>query len=146
MRTWEGGKVSLKDADALDFSSNKPNSNKTSTTSLIDESSLGSTLNGTYEAKELDGHSESEEDTPTKPSGLYSFFQTLTGLSNCNKLTIQGQKLLSEKELNPCIQKMKEHLINKNVAADVSTILCDSVSKNLLGTRLCNSSINPYSY
>ena len=38
--------------------------------------------------------------------------------------------------LEPIMSKMKEHLVNKNVAADIAQHLCDSVAKGLVGQSL----------
>ena len=45
-------------------------------------------------------------------------------------------KVLSEKDIHPVIVKMKEQLVNKNVAADIASHLCDSVSIALVGRKI----------
>jgi signal recognition particle receptor subunit alpha len=54
-----------------------------------------------------------------------SFFKNMT-----------GQKEMTAESLEPIMSKMKEHLINKNVAADIAQHLCDSVAKGLVGQSL----------
>jgi len=61
----------------------------------------------------------------TASTGLLSFFKSMT-----------GQKELTAENLEPVMNKMKEHLINKNVAADIAQHLCDSVAKGLIGQTL----------
>lgn len=47
-----------------------------------------------------------------------------------------GQKEMTAETLEPIMSKMKEHLINKNVAADIAQHLCDSVARGLVGQTL----------
>ncbi|CAG8472385.1 6753_t:CDS:10, partial [Acaulospora colombiana] len=49
-----------------------------------------------------------------------------------------GQKEITEQNLAPVLAQMKEHLIKKNVAADIATHLCDSVARNLVGQKTGN--------
>lgn len=62
---------------------------------------------------------------PAASTGLLSFFKSMT-----------GQKELTAENLEPVMNKMKEHLVNKNVAADIAQHLCDSVAKGLIGQTL----------
>ena len=110
-------------AKSLDFSDGSAAASSANLDSLIDEASLGQTMNGTYDAKEMDYESSDEEDT-SSTSKLSSFFKGLT-----------GQKVLKESDLEQVIQKMKEHLVNKNVASEIASILCDAVQKSLIGKK-----------
>ncbi|CAG8826692.1 22529_t:CDS:2, partial [Dentiscutata erythropus] len=60
-----------------------------------------------------------------KGSSMFSFFKNIT-----------GQKAITEEDLAQVLANMKEHLIKKNVAADISTHLCESVAKNLIINNL----------
>lgn len=53
---------------------------------------------------------------------MFSFFKSLT-----------GGKVISAEMLEPALEKMKEHLITKNVAAEISEKLCSSVMAKLEG-------------
>lgn len=44
-----------------------------------------------------------------------------------------GSKTLSQQDMEPVLEKMKDHLIAKNVAADIALRLCDSVARKLEG-------------
>uniref|UniRef100_W5KRY6 SRP receptor subunit alpha n=1 Tax=Astyanax mexicanus TaxID=7994 RepID=W5KRY6_ASTMX len=44
-----------------------------------------------------------------------------------------GSKTLTQLDMEPVLEKMKDHLIAKNVAADIASQLCDSVAKKLEG-------------
>ena len=47
-----------------------------------------------------------------------------------------GSKPLSRQDIEPVISKMQDHLMAKNVAADVATNLCNSVTSKLEG-KIC---------
>ncbi|KAK7487182.1 hypothetical protein BaRGS_00021534 [Batillaria attramentaria] len=47
-----------------------------------------------------------------------------------------GSKTLTAEDLAPVLEKMKDHLIAKNVAADIAAKLCDSVATKLEGKVL----------
>ena len=47
-----------------------------------------------------------------------------------------GNKSLTRVDIEPVISKMQDHLIAKNVAADVAAKLCESVANNLEGKVL----------
>lgn len=49
-----------------------------------------------------------------------------------------GSKALSEETMRPVLDKLQDHLIGKNVAADIANKLCDSVATKLEGkVRYC---------
>jgi len=58
-------------------------------------------------------------------SGFWNSFSSLV-----------GSKPLTLEAIEPVISKMRDHLIGKNVAADVATKLCDSVAAKLEGKVL----------
>lgn len=47
-----------------------------------------------------------------------------------------GSKSLTQEDVAPGLAKMKDHLISKNVAADIADKLCQSVSTKLEGKVL----------
>lgn len=59
--------------------------------------------------------------------GVFSMFRGLV-----------GGKTLSEADLEPVLEKLKDHLIGKNVAAEIAGKLCQSVGKKLEG-KVCAS-------
>ncbi|XP_056139312.1 signal recognition particle receptor subunit alpha isoform X1 [Lampris incognitus] len=63
--------------------------------------------------------------SPKKRGGFGGMFGMLKGLV--------GSKSLSQEDMEPVLDKMRDHLIAKNVAADISSQLCDSVAKKLEG-------------
>lgn len=60
-----------------------------------------------------------------KSGGVFSIFKGLV-----------GNKSLSKEDMQPALDKLKDHLISKNVAADIAYKLCDSVSAKLEGKVL----------
>lgn len=44
-----------------------------------------------------------------------------------------GRKNLTTADMDPVLEKLKEHLVAKNVAIEIATKLCDSVSSKLEG-------------
>jgi len=57
--------------------------------------------------------------------GVFSFFQGLA-----------GQKAISAEAMEPILDKMREHLVSKNVAVDIAEKLCKSVEVKLEGKVL----------
>uniref|UniRef100_A0A1A8F8M3 Signal recognition particle receptor (Docking protein) n=2 Tax=Nothobranchius korthausae TaxID=1143690 RepID=A0A1A8F8M3_9TELE len=97
----------------------------------------GDLLSVDYESSE-DGEEEEEEEveeevvirgtskiSPKKGGGFGGMFGMLKGLV--------GSKSLSRDDMEPVLEKMRDHLIAKNVAADIASRLCDSVAKKLEG-------------
>ncbi len=79
------------------------------------------------ELKSLDSDPAPTSSLPTesaKPTGggVFSFFKSLT-----------GGKTITRAAMDPVLEKMKEHLITKNVAAEISERLCESVAAKLEG-------------
>src|ERR1044071_8423788 len=141
MRVWDG-KLTKEDMESLDYSENKgqngDDSDKLSAVNpqnLVDRTQLGHFQDGHYEVKDLDqgdDEDEFEDDdydgtnnaSTASESNVFSFFKNIT-----------GQKVITERDLDPVLVKMKEHLIKKNVAADIAAHLCDSVARNLIGQK-----------
>ncbi|NXO21144.1 SRPRA protein, partial [Cisticola juncidis] len=82
---------------------------------------------------EYESDDEVEEEkvvqNPSKPSAkkgaLGGMFGMLKGLV--------GSKSLTRDDMDPVLEKMKDHLIAKNVAAEIAVQLCESVAKKLEG-------------
>jgi signal recognition particle receptor subunit alpha len=132
---------------SLDFSLEKSNSVNEQTRShdpraLIDQSSLGTrTVDGLYEVKDWEFSKREEVDDmitnalrPTTdkevaPSGslgvLGSLFARLT-----------GSKVLTPQDLKPVLEGMKQHLMKKNVAKEISDKVCEGVGESLVGKKI----------
>ena len=111
-----------KNPKALDYSSNDVKEATTTDvlSTLVDQTDMGIvSLDGIYEAPE-------QKYTPTKETkqGFLSFFSNLTS------------RVFKPQDLEPIKQSLVNHLIQKNVAADVAEILCSTVCRNLEGTQV----------
>ncbi|XP_036319773.1 signal recognition particle receptor subunit alpha homolog [Rhagoletis pomonella] len=128
-RVWDLG-GSTKDAVILDRSKDQPQD--------VLYKNVQSNIVGTMQGRIRDLEVESDDDnmqieeekisssnsTP-KSSGILSYFKVIV-----------GSKKLSRAELQSILEKMRDHLISKNVAADIANKLCDSVATNLEGKSL----------
>lgn len=78
-----------------------------------------------YVPLEIDEKKGGNPNSGANASGILSYFKGIV-----------GSKTLSRVELQSALEKMKDHLISKNVAADIAYKLCDSVATNLEGKSL----------
>uniref|UniRef100_A0AAX7TW03 SRP54-type proteins GTP-binding domain-containing protein n=1 Tax=Astatotilapia calliptera TaxID=8154 RepID=A0AAX7TW03_ASTCA len=91
----------------------------------------GDLLSVEYESSDEEEMEEEDEEVvireTSKPSSKKGggLFGMLKGLV--------GSKSLTREDMEPVLEKMKDHLIAKNVAADIASQLCDSVAKKLEG-------------
>lgn len=135
-----------RDLPTLDFSKDKPEdarSDFTSTNEMI------GTMKGVIQDLEVESEEDEEDEdededeeeqdhdgfndepakrAPTKAkqtSGMFSLFKTLV-----------GQKNLTQEAMQPALEKLKDHLIEKNVATDIARKLCESVAAKLEGRVL----------
>jgi signal recognition particle GTPase len=143
-RKWGDETPSETDMASLDFSVDKAGSERPTPDlqSLVDEASLGTrTKDGMYEVKDWDfGPKDDETDdeiaralgpgTSSKPSAsslgsLGSLFARLT-----------GSKVLTEDDLQPVLEGMKQHLMKKNVAKEIADKVCEGVGESLVGKKV----------
>lgn len=139
-RVWEGRPVNAKE---LDFS--KPTTNGNAEEPAVPDEDLlalrSSRMVGNLPDVECESSSEEEEEeeevpavrtnttVPAKPSTKKSSFGGMFGMLK----GLVGAKSLSMDDMEPVLEKMKDHLIAKNVATDIAMKLCESVAKRLEG-------------
>ena len=91
-------------------------------------------MQGGIKDLEVAESSENEDDTEeeiasnqnkSKSRGVFSLFKGLVGSKN-----------LTRDDMRPALDKLKDHLIAKNVASDIAMKLCDSVAAKLEGKVL----------
>lgn len=150
--------------DSLDFSEDKTNGGENvgshDLQSLVDKTSLGSrTSDGMYEVRDWEfaskakrasqdadddetddviaralrgsglGSDEGKEKKEEKAAGslgaLGSMFARLT-----------GSKTLTDADLKPVLEAMKQHLMKKNVAKDIAEKVCEGVGEGLIGQKV----------
>ncbi|XP_057695009.1 signal recognition particle receptor subunit alpha [Corythoichthys intestinalis] len=141
MRIWDMGGNSTKDLDYSDRNGeNSPNGCDQNQDAPADPGMQLSSMKGDLPSVECDSTEEEEEEeeeeervvvnatvkSSTKKSGGFGgMFGMLKGLV--------GSKSLNLEDMGPVLEKMRDHLIAKNVAAEIASQLCDSVAKKLEG-------------
>ncbi|XP_055703711.1 signal recognition particle receptor subunit alpha homolog [Phlebotomus papatasi] len=136
-RVWELGGTN-KDLATLDRSKDKPEDVKSDFTA--NNEMIGTMRGGIQdlevESEDEEEYSESSSDeadvkvnttkaSSKKTSGMFSLFRGLVGSKN-----------LTQDDMQPTLEKLKDHLISKNVASDIAHKLCDSVATKLEGKVL----------
>lgn len=146
-RVWELGGTN-KDLEVLDRSKDKPEDMKSDYT--VDNEMIGSMRGGIQDLEvesEDDEYLSSSDDEDSsndynanntnstkksipaasakKGGGVFSLFKGLVGSKN-----------LSPEDMQPALDKLRDHLIGKNVAADIANKLCESVAVKLEGKIL----------
>merc|ERR1719322_2061072 len=82
------------------------------------------------EVDQTDSSPEEDDNGAKTGKGYGGIWSSLSGLV--------GSKPLNRKDIEPLISKMQEHLMAKNVAADVAKNICDSVTNKLEG-KICGT-------
>ncbi|XP_053669533.1 signal recognition particle receptor subunit alpha homolog [Anopheles marshallii] len=136
MRVWDLG-GNTKDLPNLDRSKDRPEDVKSDFTP--NDQIIGSMRGGIQdldvESDSEDGYSEEDEDDDDEAyeeqrakkqqsgrGGMFSMFKGLVGSKN-----------LTHDDMLPALDKLRDHLIGKNVASDIAQKLCDSVAGKLEG-------------
>lgn len=139
-RHWDGGKVTKHSMDALDFSKNKDLKDQADTDRMkaeflgddeenfMNEDEVESLASQSEDEDEAQGSGENKISKPGRVGGL---FKTLTR----SVKNITGGAVLTEVDLAPILKQFKDALMSKNVAADVSNKLAESVSTALVGKK-----------
>ncbi|KAJ1676900.1 hypothetical protein EV182_007284, partial [Spiromyces aspiralis] len=141
MRVWDESKATSEQMRELDYSIHDSNhvdgSDAGDAASAVaqqwvDKASMGTaTKDGGYEVANIEDEDEDDSDyndaeRPSKPAGfITTFLQTIT-----------VGKTLTEADLAGPLASMREHLIQKNVAANIATEICQSVQHDLVGQRI----------
>eukprot|EP00054_Salpingoeca_dolichothecata_P009120 m.51626 g.51626 ORF g.51626 m.51626 type:complete len:634 (-) comp18176_c0_seq1:145-2046(-) len=107
--TWNNGF-----AGALDFSGAKPSAEEEGIQGDEFTVQKGDVQEVEYEPD--------DDETPAKQGGISSWFSSLV-----------GDSVITAKALQPVLEKMRLHLIGKNVASDIAAKLVESVGESLEG-------------
>ncbi|GFT37505.1 signal recognition particle receptor subunit alpha homolog, partial [Nephila pilipes] len=136
-RIWDNG-GSAKEASVLDFSkkgedgSAITNGFEPSEEAFCDRMEVGKYRGPVKRVETSESESEeSEEEVETPKKGQakgYGMFNMFRGLV--------GQKNVTRESIQPVLDKLKDHMIAKNVAADIADKLCESVATKLEGKVL----------
>lgn len=147
LRKWGDAPPSESEMASLDFSEKLSDLDAHPTSSdlqvLIDEASLGiRNKDGLYEIRDLElangttaddaiaralnaGSNNENKPAPGSLGTLGSLFARFT-----------GSKVLSQDDLDPVLEAMKQHLMKKNVAKDISEKVCEGVGESLVGKKV----------
>jgi signal recognition particle receptor subunit alpha len=109
---------------------------------LVDETSLGvRTKDGMYEVKDWE-FSKAKEDAVVddviaraledKPKPVVAGFGALGSIF----ARLSGSKVLTEEDLKPVLEGMKQHLMKKNVAKEIAEKVCEGVGEGLVGKKV----------
>ncbi|XP_017794130.1 PREDICTED: signal recognition particle receptor subunit alpha homolog isoform X3 [Habropoda laboriosa] len=129
-RVWELGGTN-KDLATLERTKDKPE--ESGDYVAADQTLIGQMKGGIRDIEvESSSEDESEEEMDNskpqvqkKSSSMFSMFKSLV-----------GNKSLKHEDMAPVLDKLKDHLISKNVAADIAQKLCESVGTKLEGKVL----------
>jgi len=137
---------------SLDFSVDKPDSSGRANIgsrdlqSLVDQSSLGTrTQDGLYEVKDWDFSKDKNADDDADDA-IAKALKPLDSKSRAAEgslgafssifARLTGTKVLSEGDLKPVLEAMKQHLMKKNVAMDIAEKVCEGVGEGLVGKKV----------
>lgn len=119
-RTWDDSTPSAREKEKLDFSKKYPSSD--SINSRIETPTTSGKI-------DVDDWSHVSDEDTEDSKGFFSFLK--------NKVqSISGTKPLEASDLEPVMDIFRQHLITKNVAADIADKLCQSVQTSLEGKKL----------
>ncbi|KAI0807149.1 signal recognition particle binding protein [Fomes fomentarius] len=129
---------------SYDSSASDGNLGNLDLSALVDHGSLGTrTQDGLYEVKDWEFSSQGDKSADdviaevlkkgsqnAKPAtgslgALGSIFARLT-----------GSKVLTEEDLKPVLEAMKQHLMKKNVAKEIADKVCEDVGQSLVGKKV----------
>ena len=148
LRKWDDALPSESEMASLDFSYEKSSDLDTHPTSsdlqaLIDEASLGTrNKDGLYEVRDLDLTNDQEADAAiARALGANSNKENKPAQGSLGTLgslfaRFTGSRVLSEDDLNPVVEGMKRHLMEKNVAKDIAEKVCEGVGESLVGKKV----------
>ncbi|KAL5277887.1 SRPR family protein [Megaselia abdita] len=124
-----------KDMPSLDRSKDKPEDMQSNFThqndmvgtmkGVIQDLEVESEEDYDEEEESSDEESSNQESAPKKSGGMFSLFKGFV-----------GSKSVSREDMQPALEKLRDHLIGKNVASDIAAKLCDSVALKLEGKVL----------
>ncbi|GLD94928.1 hypothetical protein PINS_up003553 [Pythium insidiosum] len=136
MTKWEDTKLSKKEIEELDRSEQLTAEEEEARLRERREAYIGES-----EESDADDQSDTDEESDGAASSgaesdsnaSWSFANTRIG----NFFSaVSGNKILAREDLEPVVEPMRQLLISKNVAAEVSEELCESVITTLVGQRL----------
>ncbi|KAF4604100.1 hypothetical protein EYR40_001283 [Pleurotus pulmonarius] len=139
------------DMASLDYSVDKPDDDASrgshDLNALVDKASLGvRTQDGMYEVKDWEFSRGGDDETDNviakalNKSNLGNKVASTSGssLGAIGSLfaRLTGAKVLTEEDLKPVLEGMKQHLMKKNVAKEIADRVCEGVGETLIGKKV----------
>uniref|UniRef100_A0A8D8Y3Q0 Signal recognition particle receptor subunit alpha n=1 Tax=Cacopsylla melanoneura TaxID=428564 RepID=A0A8D8Y3Q0_9HEMI len=130
-----------RDLSTLEYTKDKP-SDANALNITPDTHLIGKMVGG---IKDLEVESDSEEDESSDDEDLRQNKTQVNSKKTNGKASkgmfsmfrgLVGNKSLTQSDMQPILDKLKDHLITKNVAADIAVKLCESVALKLEGKVL----------
>ncbi|OCB84184.1 P-loop containing nucleoside triphosphate hydrolase protein [Sanghuangporus baumii] len=150
-RKWGDQEPTEADMEALDFSEERfaaqPDSGKGSASldlaALVDKASLGTRgKDGLYEVKDWE-FTKGDDTSDFVSRTLAAQQQSQKAQSNGSLgslgsifARLTGSKVLTESDLKPVLEGMKQHLMKKNVAKEIADKICEGVGEGLVGKKV----------
>ncbi|KAJ7470304.1 signal recognition particle binding protein [Mycena latifolia] len=141
-RKWGDEAPTETDMASLDFSADSAGGSGGShdLQALVDQTSLGTrTRDGMYEVKdwEFSKDDDSAIANALKPADVKAT-STSGSLGALGSLfsRLTGSKVLTEQDLKPVLEGMKQHLMKKNVAREIADKVCEGVGESLVGKKV----------
>ncbi|EDR10990.1 uncharacterized protein LACBIDRAFT_316059 [Laccaria bicolor S238N-H82] len=148
-RKWGDTAPTESDMASLDFSIDKPDAATSDLgshdlQSLVDQASLGTrTRDGLYEVKDWEFSQGKDKRTDNLLAGALkpldrNASSSASSLGPLGSLfaRLTGSKVLTEADLKPVLEGMKQHLMKKNVAMEIADKVCENVGENLVGRKV----------
>lgn len=146
-RKWGDEAPTEADMESLDYSTEKSDMNDFSSSkdvqSLVDKASMGSrNKEGMYEVKDWEfeiNNTVAEALKTTEIKSASASTAAATGsLGTFGSLfsRLTGSKILTDQDLKPVLDAMKQHLMKKNVAMEIADKVCEGVGENLVGKKV----------
>lgn len=138
-RKWGDEEITEQDMNTFDYSVDKPvdgDVRKPDLAALVDKTSLGHVrADGMYEVKDWEFDVTDDIFKPAENKKMNATSGSLGALGSLfARLT--GSKVLTEADLKPVLDGMKQHLMKKNVAKEIADKVCEGVGESLVGKRV----------
>ncbi|KAK0240567.1 signal recognition particle binding protein [Armillaria nabsnona] len=138
-RKWGDEEITEQDMKTFDYSVDKPVNGgvkKLDLDALVDKTSLGHVrADGMYEVKDWEFD---VADDILRPAENKKANATSGSLGTLGSLfaRLTGSKVLTEADLKPVLDGMKQHLMKKNVAKEIADKVCEGVGESLVGKKV----------
>jgi signal recognition particle receptor subunit alpha len=142
-RKWGDSSVTESDMAALDFGMDGPTALPDAPVdiqALIDETSLGTRTNeGMYEVKDWEfTRAAAADDAISRALQGHAPEKEASGILGGLFARFTGGKVLTEQDLAPVLEAMKQRLMAKNVAKEIADKVCEGVGEGLVGKKIGN--------